>query len=67
MSKWVARPWAESVGCDHVAAHNHWFDCVVGCAAGPSMQSAERVGAQMKPSPERERLKLSELQMVKRR
>jgi hypothetical protein len=39
-----------------------WFDCVVGCAAAASMQGIERVGARMKPAPEPERLRLSELQ-----
>ncbi|MFO7958344.1 MAG: terminase gpA endonuclease subunit, partial [Candidatus Brocadiia bacterium] len=45
---------------------NHWFDCVVGCAAAASIQGVERVGARMKPAAEPERLKLSELQRRKR-
>jgi len=45
---------------------NHWFDCVVGCAAGASIQGIERVGARMELAPERERLKLSELQRHRR-
>jgi len=42
---------------------NHWFDCVVGCAAAASMQGVQRVGAAVQPPGERKRLKLSELQL----
>jgi len=45
---------------------NHWFDCLVGCAAAASIQGIERVGARMRPSPEPERLKLSDLQRTRR-
>jgi len=42
---------------------NHWFDCVVGCAAAASMQGVERMGAQAAaPLKPREKLKLSDLQ-----
>ena len=46
---------------------NHWFDCVVGCAATGSMQGAERVGARVSGKPGRQRLKLSGLQRKERR
>ncbi len=46
---------------------NHWFDCVVGCAAAASMQGVERIGAAVQPQGERKRLKLSEIQRSKRR
>jgi phage terminase large subunit GpA-like protein len=45
---------------------NHWFDCLVGCAAAASMQGVERIGAQAAPRLERKRLKLSELQRQRR-
>jgi len=42
---------------------NHWFDCVVGCAAAASMQGVERIGAAVQArATEKKRLKLSELQ-----
>ena len=44
---------------------NHWFDCVVGCAAAASMQGVERVGAAVQPQGERKPLKLSELQKTR--
>ncbi len=40
---------------------NHWFDCVVGCAAA-SMRGVERIGAAVQPQGKRKHLKLSELQ-----
>jgi len=46
---------------------NHWFDCVVGCAAAASMKGVERLGAVVQPQSGRKRLKLSELQISKRR
>jgi hypothetical protein len=45
---------------------NHWFDCVVGCAAAASMQGVERIGVAVKPQGERKRLKLSELHRARR-
>jgi len=45
---------------------NHWLDCIVGCAAGASMQGVERIGAGVRPLGERKRLKLSALQLQKR-
>ncbi len=45
---------------------NHWFDCLVGCAAAASMQGAETVGALAAAPPEERRLKLSELQLQRR-
>ena len=45
---------------------NHWFGCVVGCAAAASMQGAEHVGATAKPAGDRKRLKLSQLQGLRR-
>jgi len=52
-----------------VPAHkpdNHGFDCVVGCAAGASMQGVEHIGAAVKAAGNRERLRLSQLQKDKR-
>ena len=46
-------------------ARNHWFDCVVGCAAAASMQGVERIGAAVQPQGDRKRLKLSELRARK--
>ena len=46
---------------------NHWLDCLVGCAAGASMQEAVLFGAQAEPRHERKRIKLSELQGSRRR
>jgi len=55
-------------GCDAEGAHNHWFDCVVGCAAAASMQGVERVGAAVQASEnEKKRLRLSEMQKKKPR
>ena len=45
---------------------NHWFDCLVGCAAAASMQGVERIGAAMQAQAVRKRLKLSELQRLGR-
>jgi phage terminase large subunit GpA-like protein len=48
-----------------VPAHrpdNHWFDCVVGCAAAASMQGVEHIGAAVLPRRECRRLRLSEIQ-----
>jgi hypothetical protein len=45
---------------------NHWFDWVVGCAAAASMQGIERVGARVGQAPSRARLRLSELQRVRK-
>jgi len=46
---------------------NHWFDCVVGCAAAASMQGVERIGASGQLQSERKRLKLSEMQGTQRK
>ena len=47
---------------------NHWFDCLVGCAAAASMEGAATVGMrQTKPARQKKRLKLSELQRRRRR
>jgi len=46
---------------------NHWFDCVVGCAAAASMQGVERIGARSDVSTRRERIKLSDLQRQRMR
>jgi len=40
---------------------NHWFDCLVGCAVGASMQGAVLYGTDTRQSPRR-RIRLSELQ-----
>lgn len=53
-------------GPDAVGARNHGFDCVVGCAAGASMQGVERISAAVQPQGGRKRLKLSELQRQRR-
>jgi len=45
---------------------NHWFDCVVGCAAATSMQGIERIGAAVQPRGEAKPLKLSELRARRR-
>lgn len=45
---------------------NHWFNCVVGCAAAASMHGVERIAAAVHPQGDRKRLKLSELQWQKR-
>jgi len=44
---------------------NHWFDCVVGCAAGASMQGVERIGAAIRACDECPRLKLLALQKTR--
>jgi phage terminase large subunit GpA-like protein len=41
---------------------NHWFDCVVGCAAAASMLGVEHIGASGYLRAEGKRLRLSELQ-----
>jgi len=41
---------------------NHWFDCLVGCAVGASMQGVVLPGTEAKPVSKRPRLRLSELQ-----
>ena len=41
---------------------NHWFDCVVGCAAAASMRGVERIGVQVAVAGERKKRRLSELQ-----
>jgi len=41
---------------------NHWLDCLVGCAAGASIQGAVLFGAAFEPQGERKRLKLSGIQ-----
>ncbi|MDR1493061.1 MAG: phage terminase large subunit family protein [Planctomycetaceae bacterium] len=41
---------------------NHWFDCLVGCAVGASIQGAELATFQSKPIVARPRIRLSELQ-----
>ena len=53
-------------GRDAAGARNHWFDCVIGCAAAASMQGVERIGAAVQPQGRRERLKLSELRARRR-
>ena len=60
--------WPHCGGVD-AAVHepdNHWFDCLVGCAAAASMRGIALPG--MGPvRRERKRIKLSELQREKRR
>jgi len=49
---------------------NHWFDCLVGCAAAASMRGVSLgavAAAPVVPARQRRRLKLSELQLLKRR
>jgi hypothetical protein len=41
---------------------NHWFDCLVGCAVGASIEGAELPDLSRVVAPRRPRLKLSELQ-----
>ena len=41
---------------------NHWFDCLVGCAVGASMQGVVLPGTEAKPAARRPRLRLSEIQ-----
>ncbi|MFO8007905.1 MAG: terminase gpA endonuclease subunit [Candidatus Brocadiia bacterium] len=38
---------------------NHWFDCVVGCAAAASIHGVERVAAAVQPNTNRTRLRWS--------
>ena len=45
---------------------NHWFDCIVGCAVGASMQGVILPGTGLAPAPRRERVKLSDLQRGRR-
>jgi len=48
---------------------NHWFDCVVGCAAAASMRGVSLgaiAAAPVVPARQRRRLKLSEFQRMKR-
>jgi len=40
---------------------NHWFDCLVGCAVGASMQGAVLLGTDSKPVAKSKRLRLSAL------
>ena len=60
--------WAQGdqTGREAAGARNHWFDCVVGCAAAASMQGVERIGAAVRPGMDGQRLKLSALQRLKR-
>jgi hypothetical protein len=44
---------------------NHWFDCLVGCAVGASMQGAELSTLQTQKIPTRLKIRLSELQRNK--
>jgi hypothetical protein len=41
---------------------NHWFDCLVGCAAAASIQGAALPAIEVKAAPARQRLRLSEIQ-----
>ena len=45
---------------------NHWFDCLVGCAAAASEQGIALEGQQIMSSRQKKRLKISELQAKKR-
>ena len=45
---------------------NHLFDCLVGCAVAASIQGAVLFGTDVKPTARRTRLKLSEIQRMKR-
>ena len=45
---------------------NHWLDCLVGCAVAASVQGAVLPGTDAKVAPVRQRIKLSELQRVRR-
>jgi len=45
---------------------NHWFDCLVGCAVAASIQGAVLPGTDVKATPVRQRMRLSELQRSRR-
>jgi hypothetical protein len=45
---------------------NHWFDCLVGCAVGASMQGAILLGTDSKPVARSKRLRLSDLKRTKK-
>jgi hypothetical protein len=45
---------------------NHWFDCVVGCAPGASMQGIVLLGTDRRRHTQQTRLKLSEVQRNER-
>ncbi len=47
-------------------ADNHWLDCLVGTAVAASMQGAVLFGTEAKPRAKRSRVRLSELQKVKK-
>ena len=46
---------------------NHWFDCLVGCAAAASMQGVVLLGTGGVAPPKRERISFAELQRRKQR
>ncbi len=48
------------------ATENHWLDCLVGCAVGASIQGVTLFGTSQAVAPKRPRIKLSELQKVRR-
>ncbi|MBN2579720.1 MAG: phage terminase large subunit family protein [Pirellulales bacterium] len=48
------------------AGENHWFDCLVGCAVGASIQGVILPGTDRAPVSKRPRIKLSDLQRGKR-
>jgi hypothetical protein len=45
---------------------NHWFDCLVGCAVGASMQGAVLAGTQSQTASRRERVSFANLQRGRR-
>ena len=45
---------------------NHWLDCLVGCAVATSMQGVVLPGTDVRPSPKRERIRLSDFQTGRR-
>ncbi len=46
---------------------NHWFDCLVGCAVGASIQGAILFGTDGKPAPHRSRVSFAEMQRRQKR
>lgn len=45
---------------------NHWLDCLVGCAVAASIQGAVLFGTDAAPTPQRRRIRLSEIQRSRR-
>jgi hypothetical protein len=57
VDEWKSRP---------EATDNHWLDCLVGCAVAASIQGVTLPGTDHRPTANRPRIKLSELQRSRR-